>query len=81
VKDSGAFVVKAGELGFSVIVFTMFAILTIAIILIRRRLGGQELGGNKTWAWITAIGLTFCWLLYVTLATMYSYGFVGPLPI
>jgi len=80
VKDKGAFVVKAGDLGFSVIVFTIFAILTIAVILIRRRFGGQELGGNKTWAYITGIGLTFFWFLYVTLATMYSYGFVGPMP-
>jgi hypothetical protein len=44
------FVVKAGTLGFSVTVYTLFAILGLALLLARRFLGifgSAELGGNN----------------------------------
>jgi hypothetical protein len=44
------FVVKAGTLGFSVTIYTIFAILGILLILARRFLGifgNAELGGNN----------------------------------
>ena len=44
------FVVKAGSLGFSVIIYTIFAIVALCLIIARRYLsifGKGELGGNN----------------------------------
>ena len=69
---------KRGDLGFSVIIFTVFAVLTLGLILVRRKFGG-ELGGPRGFAIASGVGLCLLWLLYVALATAYAYGFVGPL--
>ena len=54
----------AGSLGFSVVVFSTVAICTLAIILVRRCLGAQELGGNVVGKWATFV-------LFVCLYAMY----------
>jgi len=77
-KDTGAFIVRKGDLGFSVIVFTLCAILTIAMILVRRKFGGQELGGNRTMAIVCAILLCILWVLYVLLSTLTTYHIIEP---
>jgi len=75
---TGAFVVRKGDLGFSVIVFTVCAIITISMILIRRKMGNQELGGNKTGAMACAALLCFLWMMYVTLSTLTTYHIIEP---
>merc|ERR1711904_634232 len=42
----GGFVVIAGDLGFSVIVFSICAVTTIGVLELRRKVVGGELGGN-----------------------------------
>jgi len=70
---SGAFVVKAGNLAFSVAVFSTFAILCIAILYARRRLFGGELGGPRPAKIATSVALVGLWLLYVVLVSWYSF--------
>ena len=41
----GAFIVKAGDLAFSVTVFSICAVVCVAVLAMRRRLFGGELGG------------------------------------
>ena len=43
-KTTGAFVVLSGDLGLSVIVFTICAIITISMILVRRKCVTRPLG-------------------------------------
>jgi solute carrier family 8 (sodium/calcium exchanger) len=74
-KGGGAFVVASGDLGFSVIVFTVCAIITITMILIRRKYG-QELGGNVQAARGCAAVLVGLWVTYVTLSAMATYGMI-----
>ncbi|XP_074986492.1 sodium/calcium exchanger 1-like isoform X4 [Caretta caretta] len=68
------FVVSPGTLAFSVTLFTIFALLSIAVLLYRRRAPvGGELGGPRTPKILTAL-LFFCfWLLYILLAALEAY--------
>jgi len=70
---NGAFVVRGGDLGFSVVVFTCCAVITIGLILVRRAIGKQELGGNKLGARASSALLVFLWFMYVLLSSMKSY--------
>jgi len=71
---NGAFVVEGGSLGFSVVVFTICASLTIVVILARRVcLNGAELGGSKPMAYASAALLVGLWLLYIVLSAIKSY--------
>jgi len=67
----GGYVVRAGDLTFSVTVFTVFAACTIGIILFRRPF---ELGGNKTGKYVTATLFVCFWLTYVLLSALVSTG-------
>jgi len=75
-KDTGAFVVESGDLGLSVIVFTLCAVTTISLILVRRKMGRQELGGNKMGAIGSALFLVMLWLIYIIVSCLATYGFV-----
>ncbi|XP_053890964.1 sodium/calcium exchanger 1-like [Malaclemys terrapin pileata] len=68
------FMVAPGTLAFSVTLFTIFALLSIAVLLYRRRAPvGGELGGPHTPKILTAL-LFFCfWLLYILLAALEAY--------
>jgi len=61
----------------SVTVFTICAVLTLLLILVRRMFGGQELGGNKMGAYASAGFLIFLWLVYVVVSCLATYGFVS----
>lgn len=63
------FKVPAGSLSFSVAVFTPCATACLAVLLIRRKLGGYELGGDAKTKYATAILLVGLWLLYVALSS------------
>ena len=76
-KETGAFIVRSGDLGLSVIVFTVCAICTIGLILIRRNMGGQELGGNKTGAMASGVFLVILWLIYIIMSCLSTYGMLG----
>ena len=62
------FAVPAGSLGFSVVVFSVCAVLTLGILFLRRATLGVELGGNPGLASWTAGFFVLLWLLYVALS-------------
>lgn len=71
------FKVIPGSLAFSVTMFCSFAVVAIAIMMLRRspRVGG-ELGGPFKWRVITAIVFIGLWVLYLMLSTFESYGII-----
>ncbi|VDP80157.1 unnamed protein product [Echinostoma caproni] len=68
------FLVKAGSLGFSVTVFCIFALLAIAVIILRRRPSvGGELGGPKTIKYLSGVFFIGLWIIYIVLAGLENY--------
>merc|ERR1712146_821139 len=65
----GVFVVRSGDLGFSVIVFTSVALCVLGILVLRRKMLGAELGGPNVSKYASSAILFFCWLLYISLAS------------
>eukprot|EP00397_Hematodinium_sp_SG-2012_P003270 GEMP01003278.1.p1 GENE.GEMP01003278.1~~GEMP01003278.1.p1 ORF type:complete len:829 (+),score=107.15 GEMP01003278.1:321-2489(+) len=63
-----AFVVESGDLSFSVTVFTSCATACIAIMALRRRYLGGELGGPMKWRWPTCLSFGGLWLIYIILS-------------
>lgn len=77
--QGGKFEVKAGSLGFSITIFTVVAILAVALILARRYLsffGRGELGGPVVPGYISAAFLVFLWVVYILLSSLESYGII-----
>jgi len=64
----GAFVVKGGDLGFSVIVFSLAACICLGVIRFRRIKLGGELGGPFVPKVFSAVLLVMLWMFYVTLS-------------
>ena len=63
----GGFVVRSGDLTFSVIVFTICALITITAILLRRP---HELGGSRRSKYATGLMLFTLWAIYVILSSL-----------
>lgn len=64
--------VTAGSLGFGIMIFSIFAVVAIVLLRVRRYQGG-ELGGEKQGQWVT-FGLLFTlWLLFLTLTGLLDY--------
>jgi solute carrier family 8 (sodium/calcium exchanger) len=72
--EGGCFVVPAGDLGFSVIIFGICAVLCLGGMVLRRSLYGYELGGKAS----TPFGVFFIllWFFYVVMSTMKSYAII-----
>lgn len=62
--------VKAGELSFSLVVFFITFVLCMVAIVLRRYFFGGELGGPRSWAWITCFYLMFLWVAFVVLSCL-----------
>jgi len=65
----GGFVVEAGDLGFSVIVFSICAITTIGLMVVRRKKFGGELGGDDGAKKASSVLLVCLWFTYVALSS------------
>lgn len=61
----GAFVVSSEGLSFSVLLFSILALVAILFLFLRRRLVGGELGGNSRFAWGSSVFLVSLWVTYV----------------
>jgi len=73
------FEVKAGALSFSVILYTICAIMGIGLIMARRFLpifGSAELGGSKWGKYASSAFLVFLWFAYVVLSSLQTYGII-----
>ncbi|MEE6521219.1 hypothetical protein FKM82_019320, partial [Ascaphus truei] len=68
------FEVEAGSLAFSVTLFTIFAFISISVLLYRRRphIGG-ELGGTCLSKTLTAMLFVGLWLLYIIFSSLEAY--------
>ncbi|XP_053545067.1 sodium/calcium exchanger 2 isoform X2 [Bombina bombina] len=68
------FKVETGSLAFSVTLFTIFAFISISILLYRRRphIGG-ELGGTRLSKTLTAMFFVGLWLLYILFSSLEAY--------
>ena len=78
-ETDGGFAVPAGDLAFSVTVFTICAISTIALLMVRRMVGvfgKAELGGPVGPKYATSAFLIGLWFLYVTLSSLKAYGLI-----
>ena len=74
------FVVNAGTLSFSVVVYTLCAITAIALLMTRRFLpifGNAELGGPRVTKYLSAAFFLFLWLLYIVLSILQCYGYIN----
>lgn len=68
------FVVEAGSLGFSVMIFCIFAVVAIFVLMLRRHhLVGGVLGGPMKYKLPTTIFLVFLWVMYIVLSSLESY--------
>jgi len=73
------FEVKAGSLGFSITVFTIAAVLSIVLLVVRRNtniFGRGELGGPKIPRYVSSIFLLVLWLAYVLISSLETYGHI-----
>ncbi|XP_065559522.1 sodium/calcium exchanger 2-like isoform X2 [Artemia franciscana] len=73
------FVVRAGSLSFGVVVFTVCAILTITLLVCRRKLnifGRAELGGPTATKYISCSILFLLWIIYILLSSFQAYGYI-----
>ena len=71
------FQVPAGTLAFSVTIYTICAILCIAVLVLRRFLkatGNAELGGKFEYKIATFVFFIILWVMYVLLSCMQTYG-------
>ncbi|XP_071108241.1 sodium/calcium exchanger Calx-like isoform X1 [Haliotis cracherodii] len=67
------FEVEAGSLGFSVVLYTIAAIIAISLFITRRfvgAFGNGELGGPKITKWISGAILLTLWILYVLFSSL-----------
>lgn len=68
------FIVQAGSLGFSVVIFCIFALSAIFVLMLRRHPSvGGVLGGPMKYKLPTSLFLVFLWILYVMLSSLEAY--------
>jgi len=72
--EAGAFVVEAGGLAFSVSVFTLCALICLALLYIRRIMCGGELGGPQQLKVASAGLLVGLWFFYIGMSSWYILG-------
>ncbi|KAG5844301.1 hypothetical protein ANANG_G00160990 [Anguilla anguilla] len=69
-----SFHVDPGSLAFSVTLFTVFAFLSVGVLLLRRRPAiGGELGGPRTAKLLTTLLFLGLWLLYILFSSLEAY--------
>jgi len=68
-SESMVFIVPAGNFGFSVCIFCGTALVALAILNLRRRAFGAELGGPKQPKVATVVCFVVLWLSYIILAS------------
>jgi solute carrier family 8 (sodium/calcium exchanger) len=73
-SGAGVYIVPAAGLAFSVVVFTVFAVVAISMLMFRRFVLGGEAGGNKPVAYGFSFVFVFLWLLYLLLSSLYATG-------
>ncbi|RDD45318.1 Sodium/calcium exchanger 3 [Trichoplax sp. H2] len=76
------FSVPAGNLASSVILFTICAVICIALLMLRRIIpsfGGSELGGPTKSKYISGLLLVTLWIVYVIISSLQVYRIIPPI--
>lgn len=68
------YVVPAGSLAFSVMLFLITSMICFIILILRRCIIGGELGGPPVSKYISAVILVCLWLIYVSFSAINAYG-------
>ena len=71
----GGLPVKEGTLTFSVVIFCVEAFIAVAVLLFRRRYGG-ELGGPRGLKIASSLFFVFLWVFYLAMSTAKAYCFL-----
>lgn len=74
------FVVEAGSLIISVILYAVCASICLCFLVIRRNLsmfGKAELGGPANSKYFTGVFFIFLWLIYVVISSLVSYNVIN----
>ncbi|XP_033750326.1 sodium/calcium exchanger 3-like [Pecten maximus] len=77
VKTGEDFHVPAGSLSFTVIIYTVAAIMAILFLILRRNLsifGNAELGGPKIPKYVSSIFFVSLWVIYILLSSLQATG-------
>jgi len=65
----GGFMVPAGSIGFSVMVYTLLALVAVVFLIFRRKTGGGELGGPRHITnYLGSLFMVGLWIAYITLS-------------
>eukprot|EP00286_Rhodomonas_abbreviata_P022860 CAMPEP_0181315752 /NCGR_PEP_ID=MMETSP1101-20121128/15540_1 /TAXON_ID=46948 /ORGANISM="Rhodomonas abbreviata, Strain Caron Lab Isolate" /LENGTH=875 /DNA_ID=CAMNT_0023422975 /DNA_START=315 /DNA_END=2942 /DNA_ORIENTATION=+ len=72
-RDTGAFVVLGGSLGFNTLVFTILTLFAFFMFALRRSMVGYEIGGPKHSARLSSAIFFSLWLLYILLSSLQVY--------
>ena len=72
-KRDEDFLVEEGDLGLSVAVFLILALIGFAILICRRILFKAELGGPELPKWVSVVMLVSLWVIYITISTANAY--------
>merc|ERR1712193_62249 len=67
-QDIYGFMVPAGDLGFSVAVYSALAVVAVIVFAIRRQVFGGELGGPKMHNYISSSIFAALWIAYIVLS-------------
>ncbi|KAK6626785.1 hypothetical protein RUM44_009262 [Polyplax serrata] len=73
------FRVPAGTLGFTVLMFSICAVIAIGLLVLRRNLtttGKAELGGPLLWKFLSGGCLISLWVLYIVVSCLQEYGYI-----
>uniref|UniRef100_A0A1B6E8E5 Calx-beta domain-containing protein n=1 Tax=Clastoptera arizonana TaxID=38151 RepID=A0A1B6E8E5_9HEMI len=73
------FNVPSGSLGFSVLMYSVAAVIAVVLIIVRRNLavfGKAEIGGPTATRWFTVVVLVILWILYITFTWLQTYGVI-----
>lgn len=79
VVNGSTFEVKGGSLGFSVMLYTITAIICVGLLMLRRSLalfGNAELGGPAGPKYASGVILCILWFSYVLFSALQAYGHI-----
>ncbi|CAE7533788.1 Slc8a3 [Symbiodinium natans] len=71
-SGDGKFIVIGGDLGYSVVIFSVGAFFCMFVLFLRRKVFGGELGGPRVCKHITSVILVMVWCVYVILSSVKS---------
>ena len=67
------FLVPAGTLSFSVMLFLITSSTCLVYLMVKRIFTGGELGGSAVWRWGSFCFLVFLWIIYVLFSSLKAY--------